>query len=157
MLLLFLATGALAAPGVGTTPMAHVYISGSAIAVNCAVQGTYYEIPAWTVGTEWNVDGQTDGDIVATYAGTYLLKAFVKVDAVNAHEYEFCGFVDGQEIKSMEGGFLGETGTHHSISSTACITSCAAGAVFDLRIADETGTGSINVQHAQFSAVRIGP
>lgn len=154
LLFLLLASAALAA-GAGTLPYASLFADG--VTVACDVQSTYYEIPTWTVGSEYNADGQTDGDIVCTYAGTYRITASCSFDGDNGEEYHFCLFANGQEMEACEASNTAKAGSGVSVMACSVVTAVAAGVTLDMRCSDESGAGTFHLDEGQFSAVRIGP
>jgi hypothetical protein len=136
---------------------AHGSIYNNGVVVTCTVQSTYYEIPTWTVSTEAGIDAQTDGDIVLTVGGTYLVNATCSFDGDANEEYHYCLFVNGVEVDACEGVNTAKAGAGRSVMAAHIVTACAAGATLDMRVADISGGGSFDVDEAQFSAVRIGP
>jgi hypothetical protein len=138
-------------------PEAHGSIFNNGVVVTCTVQSTYYEIPTWTVSTEAGIDAQTDGDIVLTVGGTYLINATCSFDGDNGEEYHYCLFMDGVEVDACEAVNTAKAGSGRSAMAAHVVTACAAGCTLDMRVADVSGGGAFGVDEAQFSAVRIGP
>jgi hypothetical protein len=109
------------------------------------------------VGVESGIDGQTDGDVVCTVGGVYKVSASCSFDGVNAHEYDYCLFQDGLEVLAAEAENTAKTGAGLSVASFSCLTACAAGASYDVRVADGSGTGDVHLHKCQLNFVRIGP
>ena len=126
-------------------------------AVNCVGKGTYYEVPTWTVGVEHNADGQTDGDIAITRAGTYFVTSSTSFDGVAGDEYDWCLHIDGVEMPGMEAENTAKTASGLSVAACSVATYCAVGYVLDMRVADNSGTGTVNLRKGMFTAMRVGP
>jgi hypothetical protein len=124
--------------------------------VACGTPGTYYEIPTWTVGRENACDGQTDGDIVISKAGSYFISASASFDGDSGEEYDYCLHINAVEM-AMEAENTAKATNGLSVMATSIVTYCAAGYTLDMRVANNANGGNIILEKCTFSAFRIGP
>jgi hypothetical protein len=135
---------------------ANIY-SSTTETINCEARGTYYPIITWEVQTETGIDGQTDGDVVTTIAGTYKVSLTASFDGQNAHEYDICLFLDGAEVLALESQNTAKSATGKSVTAGMCLVVCTAGQTLDARIADLSGTGNCHINRAGMVVERIAP